>query len=459
MTPSRSARVDSPDHRASLVPRRTRSERGRGGATFTSLALGFCVLAACTRGVLETTIGKDLGYAVQVLALALVVVALGASGAVSTRVSTRNGVLLYGYALVAVLSAAYVSVFKGFVAAWVYVLVMLVLAAPMWFFSSNHLDAARRIHIPFWLGAAGLLSVIAATAQQAGLLLEALPGSDMASLGGLVRPSGLSGSFLHYPLFIALLVFVFAQLWVSRRQAVYGLLAAVFAVAVVVSFSRSGAMILIFGIAAFAITSRSASQRARFLLAGISLALVLPLFMRNTIYAERIISSVHLEGGGNAARVASWARAIELWADSPMAIGGYTGMYTNITQNFGEVSSGVVESGVLQQLVSVGLIGTVLYYALMFAAFGAVDSRHAWLRAGMLAAILETFVYQSVEVVPFMVPFLLMPVISMHIAGDDQGFWRKPTQRISGPSPRNRADGTQFVTAAGSPQADSQSAR
>ncbi|MFC8943027.1 hypothetical protein ACFT1B_33595, partial [Streptomyces griseoincarnatus] len=66
----------------------------------------------------------------------------------------------------------------------------------------------------------------------------------------------------------------------------------------------------------------------------------------------------------------------------------------------------------------------VLYYALMIATIMAVDKRHAWLRAGMLGAVLETFVYQSVEVVPFMIAFLLMPIVSMHIAGDDPGYWK-----------------------------------
>jgi hypothetical protein len=403
---------------------RMKPPRGHGGATLSDFAFGICVFATCSRGVLEITIGKSVGYAVQAMALAFVVVALWISRPTPTRNSTRNGVLLYCFALMAILSGSHVSMFKEFTAAWIYVAVMLLFAVPMWFFSSNYLAAVRKINVPFWLGAAGVASVVAATAQQAQLLLDVLPGSDLASLGGLVRPSSLSGSFLHYPLFISLIFFVFAQLWSSRRRAIYGLLAAVFAVAVVVSFSRSGAMILILGIAAFAVTSRSASQRARFLFAGISLALVISLLMRDTVYATRITSSVDLDASGNAGRVTGWLNALELWADSPMIIGGYTGMYTNITQNFGEASSGVVESGILQQLISVGLIGSILYYALMTTTIMAVDKRHAWLRAGMLGALLETFVYQSIEVVPFMVIFLLMPVVSMHIAGDEPGFWK-----------------------------------
>lgn len=393
------------------------------------------------------------------MALTLVVTVLWASGSTSTRASARNGTLVYCFALVAIISGSYVSMLKEFTAAWIYVAVMLLFAVPMWFLSSHYLEAARKINVPFWLGAAGLASVVAATAQQAKVLLDVLPGSDMASLGGLVRPSSLSGSFLHYPLFLSLVFFAFAQLWSSRRRAIYGLLAIVFAVAVVVSFSRSGAMILILGIAALAVTSRSASQRARLLFAGISLALVLSLLMRNTIYATRIASSVDLDAAGNAGRVTGWLKALELWADSPMIIGGHTGMYTNITQNFGEASSGVVESGVLQQLISVGLIGCVLYYALMTTTIMAVDRRHAWLRAGMLGALLETFVYQSIEVVPFMVTFLLMPVLSMHIAGDDPGFWKAsvaPVERRPSGAVERAA---QWPVGSDAPHADSPRAR
>lgn len=411
-------------------------QRPRTGTATTSLIFGLCVLTACGRGVLEVTVGKELGYGIQAVALVLLTASLYLSGFHPTTDSARNSAFLYGFALAVVLSSSYVSVVKEFAAAWIYAAVMLLFAIPMWFFSSNYIDAARRIPVSLWLGAAGTASVIAATAQQTGLPLDTLPGSDIASLGGLVRPSGLSGSFLHYPLFIALTFFVFAQLWSIHRRAIHGLLATVFAVAVVASLSRSGAMILILGVAALLITARSGKQLMRLIFATASILLALFLGMGNSIYFSRIVSSVDLEAGGNSARVTSWLSALELWAESPIIIGGYTGMYTNITQNFGEASSGVVESGLLQQLVSVGLVGAILYYALMVGAILAVNNRHSWLRAGMVGALLETFVYQSVEVVPFMVLFLLMPVISMHIAGNDPGFWTRPVAALSGRSAR-----------------------
>jgi len=251
--------------------------------------------------------------------------------------------------------------------------------------------------------------------QQGQLLLDTFPGSDLASMGGLVRPSSMTGNYLHYPLFIAMLVFVFMEFWSSRKRLVHGLLAGLFALAIVLSFSRSGAMILALGFVAYVFTARRLSTRIRYVYWGSGLFLAAAAVFSGTVYAERILGSLSVDAAGNEGRVTKWFQAAELWSDSPLVIGGWTGMYTNVTENFGGGSAGVVESGFFQQLVSFGVLGVVLFYLIMSQSIRAVDRSHSWLRAGLIGGMLETFVYQSIEVIPFMAIYALTPFISTHL--------------------------------------------
>ncbi|WP_036964177.1 O-antigen ligase family protein [Promicromonospora kroppenstedtii] len=376
---------------------------------------GLCVLAACGRGALEGLVGKQGAYLCQALALAAFVVALLAAPGTTRPGHARRVWTVYLFLLVAMLSATYVTVVRVSASGWVYVAVMAFFAVTILVVASRRPDDAGDVPVTFWLGLAGTASVGVALLQQRELLLDTFPGSDLASMGGLVRPSALSGNYLHYPLFVALLVFVFLELWTVLRRPVHAVLAVLFAVAVVLSFSRSGAMILALGCAAYVVTARRAATRIRYVYWGSGALLVMAAVLSGTVYAERILSSVSLDGAGNTTRVTKWFQAVELWTDSPLVIGGWTGAYTNVTENFGGGAAGVVESGFFQQLVSFGVLGAVLFYLVLGQSVGAVDSTHSWLRAGLVGGVLESFVYQSIEVVPFMVLFALAPFVSAHL--------------------------------------------
>ena len=380
-----------------------------------TVTFALCVLATCTRGVLETSLGKQAAYAGQALAiLAFVVVVLMARG--TTRPGQARRVwTVYLFLLVAMVSAAYVTVVKASVSGWIYVGVMAFFAVTILVLSSRRVDDAGDVPVAFWLGLAGITSVTVGLLQQGQLLLDTFPGSDLASMGGLVRPSSMTGNYLHYPLFIAMLVFVFMEFWSSRKRPVYGVLAGLFAFAIVLSFSRSGAMILVLGLVAYVFTARRLSTRVQYVYWGSGLLLAAVAVFSGSVYAERILGSLSVDAAGNEGRVTKWFQAVELWSDSPLVIGGWTGMYTNVTENFGGGSAGVVESGFFQQLVSFGVLGVVLFYLIMSQSIWAVDRSHSWLRAGLIAGLLETFVYQSIEVIPFMAMFALAPFISTHL--------------------------------------------
>lgn len=225
----------------------------------------------------------------------------------------------------------------------------------------------------------------------------------------------MTGSFLHYPLAIAILCFILLQAYaVTHRRALLALSVAA-GVAVISSFSRSGAMILIFSLCAYLLIGRNLAARVRFfLLAFLGLPVILLLGRDNT-YVDRILSATEAGGAGNSGRLHQWGVAFRMWSDSPLLIGNYTGMVTNVTKNLSDQGSMVVESGALQQLLSFGLVGAILFYCMFAINYRNISRDHLWLRAMVIGAALQSFIYQSVEVFPFMVLVSMAPLYSHHL--------------------------------------------
>lgn len=377
--------------------------------------LGVCLLIIVGRGAFEAFASKQLGYAAQALALALIVVLSLACGSARRRGQGRMFVTFYLFLAVELLSAAYVTFTSTTIDPWMYVVAMTMFAFALWLYGALEFDGLARTNVMAWLAVAGLVSVLVAAIQQRSLLLDVFPGSDLASLGGTVRPAALTGSYLHYPLMIALICFAFLQSWVSTRTRWHGVVAVILAFAVVVSFSRSGMVILAASVLCYSVMSPSVSQRIRvgFVLASACVAIFLT--FQGTLYWNRYVGGLGVEAAGNETRITNWYAGLEYWLDSPLLIGGYTGQFTNVTGNLGGDTAGVLESSLMQQLVSFGLVGTILFYLLMAGVVLAVRPAHRWLRAGLIGAMLQTLVYQSIEVVPFMVLFALAPLVSTHI--------------------------------------------
>jgi len=166
-----------------------------------------------------------------------------------------------------------------------------------------------------------------------------------------------------------------------------------------------------------------------------------------------MLSALSSSGSGNTVRIDRWSSGVHTWLDGPVIFGNAAGVFTNITKNLDNVNTSVVESGLIQQLVSFGLIGTVAFYALMFNLGKRIDKRHVVLKAGCYAAMLQTVVYQSIEVFPFMVFLCILPLVSSGLPtrGPDQvrdervasgtiGMprWQRAKGRDVGPSGRSR---------------------
>jgi len=384
----------------------------RRPARFPCLLFTIALFSAIGRGLLENLIGKSAAYAVQVTCVGLFLLVVIFSGQPRPSVILRRQLLLAWVFLLAVLLSAFATLNLSGVDYWgPYIAVMLFFACVMvvttgWRYRFR---AVGRIG-PIVLVAVIVLSAVAILQQFAGYTL--LPGSDTATFGGTVRPASTTGSFLHYPITLALLSFLLIGFHASTRRKFYlfGGLAGL--LCVVASYSRSGIVIVVSGLALAVLFSRDVGARIRMGVGG-ALAIVVGLAtLPIGDYVSRALSIVDLEDAGNNLRVEVWNDVVSRWLNSPLVVGVHAGEYTNVTANLSaSTAQGVAESGLLQILISFGLFGVVGFYGLMFTTAVALPLRTPWYRAGLMAAILQSFFYQSIEVLPFMFVFAITPLL------------------------------------------------
>lgn len=401
-------------------------------ATFVVFA---AVMVMVSRGVFEATIGKTAGYAIQLMATLGLAAFLFLFGKPRKRPSsTVSVVVLYAFICAELLSAVatlWLSHGDYFAP---YIAVMTVYTGLLTLYGAAVFDVASRIAFGPVLSAVSAALVAVAMLQQY-FGYASLPGSDLASIGGSVRPASLTGSFLHYPIALSILFFMITGLYLRERRRYLFFVAIVDAASIVLSYSRSGMMILALGILLAGMLAPSVGRqlRAAFMIAFAGMAVLF--FGSANPYLARSTSAFDPEAGGNAIRLAQWGKAIRMWIDSPMVIGRYTGMVTNVTSNVVDPGSAstVVESGLLQQLVNFGVVGVVSFYAIMILTVRAVPRADVWVRAGLVAAILESFIYQSIEVLPFMCLFAFAAVVFS--ASDDRAARANDDVGIATPQP------------------------
>jgi hypothetical protein len=389
------------------------------------MAFLFALMATVSRGFLEFLLSKNFGYAVQLSVVLAFIVALLIFGQPRARPGTKWLVgAAYVFLVTALISTWISAMVEGISYAGTYVLVTFFFAATLVLFSCVRFQAAKRINFGATLSTVGLLLFVVASAQQfAGFAL--LPGSDRGTFGSLTRPASLTGSYLHYPLAEALIGIVLLGIAAQRSQIRFTLAGLVMLGGVAMSLSRSGIVIVFVAIAAGVLLSKTLAARLRNTLVVGILALAALVLLPSDLFVARILSIFDDEGAGNEIRLSIWGRVLSLWGDSPLIFGSHTGQFTNVTANIATTASatfiGVAESGVLQMLISFGLLGLISYYALMIGTVQAAPTSPPWFRAAAIGAIAQSAVYQSIEVFPFMVIFAMIPLIADgQVAGDPE---------------------------------------
>ncbi|GAB3600206.1 hypothetical protein GCM10027408_25430 [Microbacterium tumbae] len=319
------------------------------------------------------------------------------------------GWLLFVVALISLFLSSEIS---GVDYALSYAAVMLFFAGLLVFFAGYDFSFSRSGAIgPSFVAIAFVMMAVALLQQFVGL--SVFSGTDLGTFRTEVRPSAMTGSFLHYPIALAIVSFVVLGIYEAKRHWIYLTTGIAGMACVVVSYSRSGMVIVIAGLAFALVLSRNLRFWVRAIvllpILGVILLLIFPLGS----YIERFFTIFRADGAGNAGRLEAWGTILRIWAESPLWVGSHAGQFTNITSNLSETAAiASPESGILQLLVSFGVLGVISYYGIMLTTVLATPKTSPWFRAGLLACIVQSFVYQSVEVLPFMVLFALVPLVA-----------------------------------------------
>ena len=130
------------------------------------------------------------------------------------------------------------------------------------------------------------------------------------------------------------------------------------------------------------------------------------------VYISRISSIFSINSPGNIERITIWKDSLRLIFDGYFLIGSHTGMYTNITKNLTNIDSIVLESTALQQIVNFGFLGFGIFYFFLFMVYKRINNQCMLMKGLALSCIIQSLIYQSGEVIPFIYLYSLLPGIS-----------------------------------------------
>jgi hypothetical protein len=261
------------------------------------------------------------------------------------------------------------------------------------------------------------------------------PGKSFHWIGNIClnRPASLTGSYLHFPILMPLFGAVmlrFGNRWIKA----IGILLLLLPFA---AFSRSG--ILISGII-FLFLSFQAVLKIKekmllvyqknvrnfiLIIAGslsaATLMIALLLFIPTIrLYFFGMIERIfNFNDVGNSARYGIWKNTLSVFFRSNLFFGEFTGMVTNIVHNLFVQSKlqslnifniFVAESGLLEILVNFGVLGLFAFYgAFFYSVYRAMFIRKERLLGfALFGGVIQSFFYQSIEVLPFMVTMALV---------------------------------------------------
>ena len=178
-----------------------------------------------------------------------------------------------------------------------------------------------------------------------------------------VRPSSITGSFLHYPIILS---FLTIYKFINNNYK-FNIFLLVLFFSILSTWSRMGFLLIIvfFSIHFFLIYKFKLLKNKYFL---ISTAVFFLLLFLVPALNNRFISGFNFDSVGNSGRIVAWLRSLERIYYSNDLFGNYFGIYTNLSLNFSDIVSNfsVTESSILSLLLNFGLIGMTLFYILIY---------------------------------------------------------------------------------------------
>ncbi len=254
----------------------------------------------------------------------------------------------------------------------------------------------------------------------------------------MVRPASLTGSMLHYPIIMPLIGVIIIRFSSKKWAGIFGV---IFLLVPFVTFSRSG--ILITSIILFLYFANKAIdlflkikrgekininklRRVLVFTAAIVLTAGLLYFTQKRVsnYVNSIFERITaFQDTGNSLRYSVWKDKWDSYRSTNLLFGEKTAFYTNIVRNILGMQSKAVsltgdlfvaESSLLELLNSFGLLGTLFYFSVPFLCLYRLlfKQKERLLGFALSAVIIQSFFYQSIEVLPFVFTLGLIPLLA-----------------------------------------------
>lgn len=373
------------------------------------------------RGFFELFFEKKTAFLIQVFAI-LTFIFFGLSFyklRVNLKYLYLQVLIFLTFTFISIVSIMLTIYFDNGGAPIFYTLIMLFLLACYILISSFNVKFNKELNIGNMLLILILLLVSTALYEQLTNFL--MPGAWWYH--GKVRPSSLTGSKQHYSIILSILTLYIFQYWVSLKRKKYLLGFFVGILGVVLSLTRSGAMILVLALFPYFIYNsfytRTIKINRRVLITVLLLLLFFSVFaifyFDINFFLERIISSISTTSPGNDERIVAWLLGIKMLFNTNLLFGEYTGLVTNAVRTVTSADSFVVESGVLQMILNYGFLGFFAFYLSLGILYVRIGKDHKTLLFSFFACLISTTVYQSIETIPFIVLLSLIPLISNDI--------------------------------------------
>ena len=243
-------------------------------------------------------------------------------------------------------------------------------------------------------------------------------------IGKTVRPASLTGSKQHYAIILAILSLYLFQYWLTLKKNIYLIVFLIGVIGVFLSLTRSGAMIIILAFFPYLcfkfylkILIKIKIKALFYFLFVSTFTLIFAIYYFDLhFFLDRILSAINTKSAGNGDRVKAWLLGIDLLLTSNnILFGQYTGVITNATRTVTNTKSFVVESGTLQMLLNFGVVGFSSFYFILINIFSRIKKNHTFLYFVLFSCLCSTIVYQSIEVIPFIILVSLLSIISNNI--------------------------------------------
>jgi O-Antigen ligase len=386
-----------------------------------TIAYLLAVVLCASRGVLEYLIGKDAAYLIQVGGIVGLLVWYISPTAIAAYFREEGrwsfGLLVgmvfsIGLSIVATLA---ITDQLGLAYLFVFIFTLFI-----YFYSiSNYQKRFVRPRVAYaGLVLFALIEAGVALAQQQNIFPLDLPGSTYGFDN--LRAPALTGSYLHYPLFVAIAASLCGVDYLVRKNVLSGLACAVLSYAIFSALSRSGMLIILgtFGLAFLQGPIQFITRNAKLILVTVFATMALMIFgvaisSQNdsvvNVGTERMMGATDLQSDGNDGRTEAWEKAKSLALPANLITGTYFGLVTNSAPDPVKQEFGIVESSVLQQILNIGLMGAIFYFGMLISVTK-LASKESRISLCVWAALFQTFFYQSIEVIPFVFILMTLPV-------------------------------------------------